>query len=248
MEELSSPILIYGDRFISQNHINTIKSKYNKFYDINVISAIESTLEYIEAISTSQGFIPQSKITIINDLPNQKAVREFIIELTSRKNIPYTKFIVWDSSESIKLDPKTKLPNKTWEDFIAKFKCIEGSKIVNCGAEFTEKDDNEITSFIKTRFSKQNKEINSDAIKAFINIVGRDRGMITSEIDKLALAAPIKITSEFIIENAFPSSKEAILFKLNNALDGTYSESIELLEQFLESGINDFGFICRVPL
>lgn len=239
MEGIVSPILIYGDRFTSQNHINSIKVKYEKDYDFHVLSASESSLEYIESISITQGFIPQPKIIIINDLPNQKAVREFLLDLSARKNIEYTKIIIWDSSDSIKLDPKTKLPNKTWEEFISRFKSIEGAKIFNCGAEFTEKDESEVISFVKNRFNKHKREINEEVARVFISIVSKDRGLIISEIDKLALSAPTVITSDFVIENAFPSAKEAILFKFNNALDGTYAEAIEMLEQFLESGINE---------
>jgi len=239
MEEIVSPILIYGDHFISQNHINSIKAKYEKNYDFHVLSASESSLEYIESISITQGFFPQPKIVIINDLPNQKAVREFLLDLAGRKNIEYTKIIIWDSSDSIKLDPKTKSPNKTWEEFISNFKSIAGSKVFNCGADFTEKDEDEVISFVKNRFNKYKKEISEDAAKIFINIVSKDRGLIISEIDKLVLSAPVVITNDFIIENAFPSAKEAILFKFNNALDGTYAEAIEMMEQFLESGINE---------
>jgi len=238
MEEIVSPILIYGDHFISQNNINAIKVKYGKYYDIIPLSIENNSLEKIEAISISQGFVSCPKIIIINEIPNQKAVREFILELVSRKNIEYTKFIIWDSSEIIKLDPKTKLPNKTWDEFISKFKAISGSKIVNCGAEFTDKDEDEIITLIKNRFNRYKKSITEDTAKTLLSIVGKDRGLIITEIDKLSLSSPNTIINEFLIENAFPSAKEAILFKFGNSLDGTYTEAIEYLEQFLESGIN----------
>lgn len=239
MQEIVSPILIYGDHFTAQNNINAIKAKYENSYEWNVLSATNDSLEKIEAISISQGFIPCPKIVVITDFPNQKAFREFVLELVAKKNLEYTKFIIWDSSDSIKLDPKTKLPNKTWDEFIAKFDSIDGSKVVNCGAEFTEKDEDAIISFIKARFNKYKRTISEDTAKIFISIVGKDRGLITSEIDKMSFASPETITNAFIIENAFPSAKEAVLFKFNNVLDGSYAESIEILEQFLEAGINE---------
>lgn len=230
-------MLIVGDRYTSKNNINAIKNKYSDFYSIIEVSATEKSVDQINALSGIGNFLSQPKIIIINDLPNQKLVRESLIELLSTES-DRVKFVVWDSTNAIRLDPKTKMPNKTWGEFINKFRQIPNCKFVNNGAEFNDKDDDAVLDFVSANFLKNKKTIEQDVAKIFVSIVGIDRGLLLSEIEKLSIKAPDKIDADFIIENTFPTSKEAILYKFGNCLDSSFTKSIIMLEQFLDAGIN----------
>lgn len=232
-----SPILVIGDQYVSKNNMLAIKKKYGEFYRIVTVSASQASIDEIRTEAGLLDFFSQPKIIVINDLPNQKAVREAIIELVAETS-DNTKFVVWDSSNAIKFDPKTKTPNKTWSDFIDKFRSIKDSKVINNGAGFTEKDDDECLELVQTSFSKYKKTISHETAKIFISIVGKDRGLLLSEIDKLSLNSPSVITTDFVLDNTFPTSKEAVIYKFSNALDGGYSHAIVMLDQFLDTGMN----------
>ena len=232
-----SPVLILGNHYVSKNNVNALKRKYGEFYRFIHLSASKNSPEEISSQAFIMDFLDQPKIILIEDLPNHKAIRNFLIDLVSQTT-DRVKFVVWDSTNAIRLDPKTKQPNKTWGDFVDKFEGIPGSKVVNNGADFTEKDENDCMTFVKTCFAKNKRNISNEAVLALITIVGRDRGLIISEVEKLCMGCQGDITVEIVNENAFPSSKEAILYKFGNVLDESYSKSISMLDSFLEIGIN----------
>lgn len=237
MAVIPSPVLIYGDAYLSKNNVNALKRKYGEDYRWVELASTECSINEIMTQASLMDMLGQPKILLIHDLLNQKAFREALLELVSKSD-DTVRFIVWDSTTTIRLDPKTKLPNKTWEDFITKFEELPNSKVVNNGADFTDKDDGDCVSFVENYFEKRKKSISKDAAKLFVTIVGRDRGLLISEIEKLSLSPVDKISLDYVLENTFPTSKEAVLYKFGNALDGDYSKAIEVLEQFLEAGIH----------
>jgi hypothetical protein len=149
------------------------------------------------------------------------------------------KFIIWDSEGSIKNDPKTGI-NKTWGDFIQDFKKNDNHKIIDNGENFSEKEDGGCIKFIQDRFKRAKKNISSQNALVLSEIVGRDRGFLDSEISKLILTAPDEVDDQFIMENAYPSASHAVIYKFGNALDsGSYSKSIDVMQHFLDIGINE---------
>jgi hypothetical protein len=236
--EMPSPVLIIGDKLLSNKTVVSSKKKYSNYKWVT-ISAKDETEDSIRAISGQGNIFDEPKVILIRDIPNKKSYRDFILDLVKSSSLKL-KFIVWDSENEIQIDPKTKEFNKTWGDFISEFKKNKNHKIVNNGFAFTEKDNVSCCDFIKQKFEKYNKKISSDNALLLSQIVGKDRGMLESEISKLLLTCPDNITSEFIIENAFPSSNEAILYQFGNILDnGSYAESIECLKKFMKYGINE---------
>jgi hypothetical protein len=92
---------------------------------------------------------------------------------------------------------------------------------------------------VVNRFTQLGKNITVRDAKLLISIVGYDRGMLDSEIKKLNLLAPPQVDSQFIIEYAFPTTKESVLYKVSNVLDaGSYEDAINLVDKFLSSDIN----------
>ena len=237
MALMPSPILIFGDIFLSKNNIIAAKKKYSDLKWVTM-SATDDSLDSIRMESGGSLWDDSGKILLVEDLPNRKQVREFLIDLASTLS-QNTRLIVWDSNNCIKVNPKTKTFDKTWGEFVGLFRNIPGSKVVNNGEKLTEKEEGDCVEFIKNRFAKLNKKIETREAKLLINIVGYSRGMLDSDIDKMALTSLDKVTSSFILENAFPSSKEAVLYKIANILDtASYEDSINLISRFLEVGIN----------
>jgi hypothetical protein len=240
MTNIPSPILIFGDIYTSKNVINGSKKKFPDLQWVTK-SASTDTLDSIRMEAGLQSWDEKEKVLLVSDLPNRKNVREFLIDLAS--SCPsYTKLLIWDSNSHIKVDPKTKEVDKTWSEFLDAFKNIPNNKIVNSGEEFTEKkesDIGDIVNYIVDCFAKHKKQIGYNEAKLLISIVGHDRGMLHSDIQKLLIMCPDKVSAQYIIDNAFPSTKEAILYKLGNSLDeDSFENAINMMDRFLEYDIN----------
>jgi DNA polymerase III delta subunit len=234
---IPSPILIFGDPYISKNNIVSIKKKYPNIKWVT-LSMEKNTLDEIRAEIGIDDFFGSTKIIIVQDIEGNKAARNFIISLCN--NCPSsTKIIIWDSGNSIKIDPKTKTFQKSWTEFLSEFKKIPNNKIINNGEQLTEKQNIDCFDFVKKYFEKKGKIIDSKDVKLLVNIVGYDRGLLASDIDKMCITSPQKINSKFILDNAFPTFQESVLYKFSNVLDeGSYEECINATERFLDSDVN----------
>lgn len=236
MNEMPSPILLIGDHYLCNKNIQASKRKY-KEYEWVSMSATDNTLDEIRACASERTFLSTPKIILIQDLPNQKAVREFLLDL-AKNSCSEVKFVIWDSDGAIKIDSKTKTFNKTWGEFIQRFKEIKDSKVVDNGFGFSDREDGDCAGFIIDGFKKYKRTISRDVASAFMNLVGRERSFIVSEIEKLCMSAPQVITQEYVEEFTYPSSREAILYKFNNALDSSYDAAMVALDQFLSVEVN----------
>lgn len=233
---MPSPILLIGDHYLCNKNMLASKKKY-KDYEWVTMSATSDSVDEIRACAIERSFLARPKILVIKSLPNKKAIREFILELVSSSNSE-VRFVVWDSEGAIKPNAKTMAFNKTWTDFIQKFKAIHGSKVIDNGFGFSDKEDGGCVGFIINSFKRYKRTINKEAATIFMALVGRERSLITSEIEKMCMSAPKNVTSGYVKENAYPSSKQAVLYKFNNSLDDLYIEAIRVLDQFLDVGIN----------
>lgn len=237
MANFSAPVLLYGDLFLCKNNLIDAKKKYPKA-KWTTISASTESLDRIRSEATTPCFDDSKRIIVVNDLPNRKQVREFLLSGAAYMS-PDIKVIVWDSNNHIKIDPQTRTINKTWADFVAGFRAIPEAKVVNNGEQLTHKDKEGGISFVQKCFDKGGKTISNDVAKLVIDIVGHDRGFLQTDIEKMCLSSPNPVTSEFVIENAYPSSKEAILYLFSNILDtGSYEKSIDMMTEFMNNGID----------
>jgi len=235
MSLMPSPVLIIGDSKLGKDTVVIAKKKYEEFH-WETVSASKQTPDEIRMISSIQRIGISKKVILITDLPNKKAIRDFISDLVKSSN-NYLRFVIWDSTNSIKIDPKKGI-NKTWQDWINGLKTNKGFVLVNNGGDFAENDTANSTKYVQGLFEKRKRVIDSVPAKILVDLVGRKRSMLSSEVSKLCLTAPRKVTVEFILENAFPSSKEAVLYKFGNDLDKNYRSAISSLELFLDMGTN----------
>ena len=235
---MPSPILIFGDIYVSKNDIIAAKKKYSAL-TWKTMSATDDTLNSIRMEAGYTSWDDEDKVLLIKELPNRKQVREFLLNLAA--NVPpKIKIIIWDSEGQIKVDPKDKTIDKTWSEFISRFKGLYGSKVINNGEMLTEKQSEASIEYVTECFGKYNKKIDHKDAKLLMSIVGYDRGMLASDIKKMSLTCPKQVTAQFIIDNAFPTTKESLLYKLGNVLDnGSLEESIDVVEKFLSSGYNE---------
>ena len=236
MKDVPSPILMIGDKYLCQKNINAAKKKYSDFKWI-VLSATEDSPDKIRLESGMRDIFARKKLLLIKEIPNLKDMREFLLDLVQSSS-ESLKFILWDSEGAIKPDPKTKAFNKTWSEFIDALKKNPDHKIINNGFEFTDKEEMSEMDFVKARFLHFGKSIDGEAAKLFVAIVGKNRGVIETEVEKLCITAPKDVSTSFIMENTFPSSDEAVLYKFGNVLDTTYSRAVVMMQEFLDIGVN----------
>lgn len=237
IDNIPSPLLLIGDVCLSKKIIVNAKKKYNDacWFTLNVS---EQSIDEIRCIVGSNNLFSQSNIFILEDIPNRNQVREFLLDLLSTSNV---KFILFDSNNHIKYDIKTKTYNKTWCEFIDKFKKISGNKIIDNGLDFTDKENLYLIKYIQDGFKKYDIVIDDNTSMVFSDIVGRNRAIILSEIQKLSINCPKVLTESFIIENTFPITYEGTLYKFNNAIDYcSFNVAISSLEHYLSIGTNSF--------
>jgi len=238
MSEMPSPILIFGDVYISKNNIIASKKKYSNIRWVTKSASVD-TLNSIRTEAGVSSWDDKEKILLIQDLPNKKQVRNFLVSLASSCPIK-TKLVIWDSLGHIKVDPKEKTIEKSWSEFVTAFRNIQGSKVINNGESLTEKQGDDSLDFVIKSFEKRNKKISFKDARLLLSIVGYDRGMLDSDIKKMILTCPDIVTSQFIIDNAFPTTKEAVLYKIGNILDdGSFESAVNLIERFIASGTNE---------
>lgn len=236
--DMPSPVLILGDPYLSQNNVNGAKKKYSQ-YKWMTFSAKDNNVDEIRAAAGQNDFLSSKKVILIKDIPNKKEIREFLIDLVKMSS-DKVRFVIWDSEGQIKLDPKKKTFSKTWNDFISEIKKNPDHKVVNNGVRFSDKEDGNCISFIQDRFKKYKKSISPRNAEILSEIVGRERGFLESEIDKLVLTCPQEVTEEFIVDNAYPSSDDAVIYKFGNVLDTcSYGKSITMMQKFIDMGINE---------
>jgi len=237
MPKMPSAILIFGDKYLSKNAIISAKRNFQD-YQFETISASKSTYDDIRADVGTYDWADNNKAIIIEDFPNNKATREFLLDIC--QDLPEDRSVILrDTLNSIKIDSKTKKVSTAWQDFIKEFESIKDSKVLNSGVNFTEKDGTGCVMFIRKCFQKYNKDISEKEANLFMQITGMDKGIIISEVEKMVLTAPDNISADFIMENAFYVSQEVILYKFANVLDScSHKKILESLEQFIRLGIH----------
>lgn len=239
MLEMPSAVLIIGDSYVSKNIILSAKKKYEKA-QWETVSATEQTPDEIRMISGFNSFGNTDKIVLIQDIPNKKQVREFIVDLI-QSSTDSLKFVIWDSNCHIKIDPKTREILKTWADFVKVIKNLPNTKIIDNGGDFTEKESIDCIKYVHDSFKKFGKTIDDRAAILFVDVVGRNRGMILSEAKKISLNSPDKVDSKFVLENVFPTSCQNSLYKFGNAVDtGDISNAINSFEEFAAHGVSPY--------
>ena len=232
-----APVLLYGDYFVCRNDISEYKQK-NPNYNYVSFIASENNMDQIRAEISYTGWDDIYKVVVIEGIPDKKKVRDFLLNITSvcKESI---KIILWDSLNHIKSDPKTKTLNKTSRAFIDEFKKNTSAKIINNGEDLGIKTRDDAIVFVQRCFKKRHKSIENDEAGLLLDIVGYDRGILISEIDKFCVNCSDLITSNFIIENAFAFNSEIPLYQLSNSLDnGSYDECVDIISGLIENEIH----------
>ena len=239
-DKMPSPILMIGDAALCKNNIVLGKKKYNEANWIEM-SFSDHSVDEIRGESSSLNLFMSPKVIVLKDFPNQKAIREFILNLISTQG--KVKFVVWDSLNQIKPDPKKGTFNKTWSDWIDEIKNISSSKFINNGFVSNEKDS---IGYIQSLFKKKKINCEYNVARLFTQIVGGERGIIDSEVNKLSLVVENSITEEEVLQYAYPITQEAVIYQLGSALDSNnYSLVISTLEDFLSKKIH-VNVLCEI--
>ena len=235
MSDMPSPVLIIGDAKLGEDTVTKAKNKYKSFY-WETVSASDQSCDEIRMMSGFNQFGCSKKVVLIKDLPNRKQTRSFLSELVKISS-PTLKFVIWDSTGTIKIDPKKGI-NKTWQEWIDELESNKGFVLVNSGGDFAENDTQSSTKYVQDLFAKRKRTIDSSAAKILVSLVGKNRSMISSEVDKLCITSPSVVTREFVLDHTFPTSKEAVLYKFSNDMDKDYPTAVSSLETFLSLGTN----------
>ena len=234
IEKMPSPILMIGDDSLCKKNIVLGKQKYTDAQWIEM-SFKDYSVDQIRGESSSLNFFMQKKVIVLKDIPNQKAIRSFIINLvSSQQNV---KFIIWDSLNNIKPDPKKGTFNATWSKWIDEIKNLDSSKFINNG--FVTSNDKDSISYIQSLFTKKRINCDYDTARLLQQIAGKNRGVLNSEVNKISLTVSGKVSKEDILSLAYPITQEAVIYQLGNALDSNnLAQIISTLEDFLSKKVH----------
>ena len=233
---MPSPVVIIGDTQLGKSTVVKAKKKYSN-YHWETVSANSMSPDEIRMVAGFRQLGNPRKVVLIQDIPNRKAVRDFIIDLVQSAD-ETLRFVIWDSTGQIKIDPKKGM-TKTWQDWINELKKEQGFVLVNNGSDFADNDVRGSVAYVQDLFTKRNRQIDNVSAQIFVDLVGKSRSMLSTEVSKLCLIAPKIITRDFVLDNTFPSSKEAVLYKFGNDLDSnSLARAVASLESFLDVGID----------
>lgn len=104
--------------------------------------------------------------------------------------------------------------------------------------EFAPLEENDLRKWIRDEASKQNADIDDKAVNHLIGLIGSDARKITSEIEKLAVAAlPDKLITYDLIEVLVPNSREMSNFDLtDHLLAKNKTRALHTLKKILDDG------------
>ena len=239
-----NPVMLFaGDETLCRRDINKIKACV---YDVwwQELSADESSEDAIRTACGSGSIGFENSVILIKDLPNRKHFREFLLNLINTTP-SYVRLILWDSHNYIK---DTSHPLVAWKEFVKSINSIKGSRIIDHGLDFGNKwaDKKVIVQFVVDAFEKNGHSISSDSALLFADLVGNNRAMLLTEVEKLCIIAPKTVSNSFVLDNTFPSSQEAILYKIGELIDNRKTaEAVHKLKEFQDHGVF-YGVIVDV--
>jgi DNA polymerase-3 subunit delta len=104
--------------------------------------------------------------------------------------------------------------------------------------EFAPLEENDLRKWIRDEASKQNADIDDKAVNHLIGLTGSDARKITSEIEKLAVAAlPDKLITYDLIEVLVPNSRVMSNFDLtDHLLAKNKTRALHTLKKILDDG------------
>lgn len=228
----------YGDSALAKKDIFSLKKKYSNL-EVLEFSLSDDSFDEIMTACASSCFASEQKIVILSDIPNKKDAREFILRLSNLLG-EEVKLIIWDSENIIRVDPKTKSINDTWNNFLLELKNISGVKVVDFGSEFTEKEEGDVVKYISLLFSKKGKTIDQEAAKLIFSMVGGVRSNLATEVEKLSLLDYQNINREIVLEYCYAINQEAILWKFSSILDKcSILDAMAAIREYLNNDVNE---------
>jgi DNA polymerase-3 subunit delta len=104
--------------------------------------------------------------------------------------------------------------------------------------EFAALEENDLRRWIQDKAKEQNADIDDKAVNHLIGLIGSDARKITSEIEKLAVAAlPDKLITYELVEALVPNSREMSNFDLTDHLIAkNKTRALHTLKKILDDG------------
>jgi DNA polymerase-3 subunit delta len=124
-------------------------------------------------------------------------------------------------------------------DDIDKRRKISKLLLENCVAvEFTPLSEIELMTWAKGKLKEQNADIEERALRYLVGLVGNNVQKITTEIEKLAVAAlPDSLITFELVEQLVPNSRELSNFELTDyLLAKNRTRSLQILHKILDDG------------
>jgi DNA polymerase III subunit delta len=182
----------------------------------------------------------------LNDIDAQSALAsaEQLPMMASRRVVKITELNKLKESDGEALLHYLKRPAETCvvmfvAEELDKRKRISKILLDNCvPVEFTTLKDHEIQTWTRQKAKELNVRIDEKALRYLLNLVGNGVRKLTSELEKLAVAAlPETIITQDLVEKLTPNSREVSNFDLSDRLmAGDRNGAMKVLQKVLNDG------------
>jgi DNA polymerase-3 subunit delta len=232
--ELAPVYLLFGEetylrdaaaKFIADKALND--SSLREFNE-TFFSLAESKIEYALAAAEQMPMISARRVVRIT---------EAVVSGTGKKDTlkeedeaVLTRYLARPSETSVvifvadEIDKRRKISKLLLENSVA--------------VEFTALSDNELTDEVRKSLKKVNTQIEDRAVRQLINLIGSNLRKLTTEAEKLAVAAlPDALITFEMVEQLVPNSRELSNFELTDyLLAKNRPRALEILHKILDDG------------
>jgi DNA polymerase III subunit delta len=212
-------------KFIADKALND--SSLREFNE-TVFSLAESKIEYALAAAEQMPMISARRVVRITEVVVSGTGKKD--SLKEEDETVLMRYLARPSETSVvifvadELDKRRKISKLLLENSVA--------------VEFTPLSEMELMSWAKGELKKQNAEIEDRALRYLIGLVGNNVQKITTEIEKLAVAAlPDSLITFELVEQLVPNSRELSNFELTDyLLAKNRTRALQILHKILDDG------------
>ena len=182
--------------------------------------------------------------TFVLKTPGDNAkTRQSLIALA--KTIPDdTTLIVWDTHG---LEDGKKTASPTWEEVRKVFQLT--GKMVDTGKPLKKLSDVSQIAWVVKAGEESGLAIPKDCAELLLELFDRNRAMIQSEVENLALMSDSVVEKSTIIENAMPIQKDYPIYQFYSAFNsGSYRATMSSAQELIERGFKVdilLGFVVK---
>lgn len=193
----------------------------------------ESWLDKVDAEVSCTSWNNDNRVIVIRDLIDDEKFIDFVMDVLFR--IPKQNNLVLCDVNSVIENKKSK-NSKKWSKFFEY--CKGNAHVLQLGKDISSMDSNAQAKFVVEQFKQFKKIISFQAALLLIELVGANRTIINSEVEKICnIIDEQDVTEQHIRDTAFPMSQDYPVWLFYSAFNtGSFKKIMDAAHHLLENG------------